>query len=389
MNAIKFLLTVPVVLVTACTAPENPVGTAVDIIGVASPMSWFTADVASGTETLLSWEAPTKDVRGLDLSHFSDGITFHSPSYLLERRESGEEEFTVLARDFALTSYRDTDISPDKSYEYRISCQWEPNDYGTPSYYAGLHEDFSTYNTRQYTTISVSLTRVDFTGSLRDWKTQAAISGASITLVKPDDSEFSLGSEKKNTFVTTSGSDGSFAFNDLYQGVYRLHITNENYADTLVQVFGIYHDMAPFIAYQNPLSDSYTGRADPLELTVKGIFPGYTDNGNGITYAGITHVGLESSAAVLYDYQSVYVDIGFPPEAEGDYGEIYTNWKLGTDSMLTIVKNKNEDGPDYSWFNSGLSDEPSGHFLISLFANGDDGSPLTQLSYPVKIDPGE
>ena len=57
--------------------------------------------------------------------------------------------------------------------------------------------------------------------------------------------------------------------------------------------------------------------------------------------------------------------------------------------MLTIVKDKNEDGPDYSWFNEGLSDEPSGHVLISLFANGDDGSPFTQRSYPVKIAPGE
>ena len=221
---------------------------------------------------------------------------------------------------------------PDKSYEYRISCQWEPNDYGTPSYYAGIYEGFNAYNTRQYTTISVSLKPVDFTGFLKDWKTLAAISGASITLVKPDGSKFSLGSEKKNAFAATSGSDGSFAFNGLYQGVYRLHITNENYADTLVQVFGIYHDMLPFVAYQNPLSDSCTGRVDPLELTVMGVFPGYTDNGNGITYAGITHVvDLGSSAAMLYDYQWVYVDIDFPPEAEGNYGEIYINCKLGTD----------------------------------------------------------
>ena len=108
-----------------------------------------------------------------------------------------KRKFTVLARDFALTSYHDKDISPNKSYEYRISCQWQPNGYGTPSYYAGIHEGFNAYNTRQYTTISVSLNPVDFTGSLRDWKTLAAISGASITLAKPDGSMFFPGIGRK------------------------------------------------------------------------------------------------------------------------------------------------------------------------------------------------
>ena len=92
---------------------------------------------------------------------------------------------------------------------------------------------------------------------------------------------------------------------------------------------------------------------------------------------------------VLYGYQSVYVDITFPPNADGDYGKIYTNWKLGTDPMPSIVKHKYNDDLDYTWPNSGLIYAHSGHFLISLFANGDEGSPLTQLSYPVKIGPGD
>ena len=315
-----------------------------------------------------------------------------NPTYRLERKKQGADDFEILVENYTQKAYLDNDVESGNDYEYRISCQWDVDadprhPYGSPLYsYGG-----------KYTYSAISLESVNFEGTVLSWNNKdVPVSGSTAVLTRADSSEFTVSAGQVASVTATTDKKGVFRFSGIYPGIYRLVITGEDYADTLVQVLGISKDSTSIVTYQKQLSADVKGANTPFELDVSGIYSGYTDLGNSLLSGAVS--ACENGKWYLsYGYQKMNLTVKpLSPQTGGGYGDLTLSLKIGGKEIepfpIDVEKYPlalQDSGVDISWDNKALSHLHPSHSLISLFATGNEDSPLTHLAYPITLAPSD